>query len=163
SGGPTTEENISIDLNNAIIVDDGIGDSAKLQGSVAIIDDVPIAANDPAQVNEGGTGTTNFLLTIDVSASMNTELSPGVTRLDLEKAALINLLNSANVNEVFIVDFNTTTHDSGGWLNKADAITFIQNLIAVGFTNYDAGITDAESAFTFAHTGADQTLAYFLS
>ena len=116
-------------------------------------------------VNEGGTVTTNFLLTIDTSDSMNEDPGvPGFTsRLALEKAALINLLNSANVNEVFIVDFNSGAGNSGGWLGKAAAITFIQNLTASGLTNYDAGITDAETAFNSAPTHADQTLAYFLS
>ena len=32
STGPTSEENIAINLNNVIIVDDQVGDTAKLQG-----------------------------------------------------------------------------------------------------------------------------------
>ena len=136
-----------------------------LNGSIAIIDDIPVAQGDAARVDEGGTGTTNFLITIDTSASMLDD--PGVpgftTRFALEKAALITMLNSTNVNEVFIVNFSTVAGNSGAWLSKAAAITYINGLTAGGFTNYDAALTDAETAFTHAHTSADQTLAYFLS
>src|SRR6185312_5638811 len=74
-----------------------------------------------------------------------------------------NLLNSTNVDEVFMVTFNHIATDSGGWLSVADAITFINGLTASGLTNYDAALAHAETAFTFAHTPADQTLSYFLS
>ena len=54
---------------------------------------------------------------------------PGVpgfaTRLALEKAAAINLLNSANVNQVFLVGFSDSASDSGGWVSKVQAINFI--------------------------------------
>ena len=42
SGGPTTEENISINLNNVVLVDDENGETALVQGSIAIIDDTPL-------------------------------------------------------------------------------------------------------------------------
>ena len=87
----------------------------SLNGTVEIIDDIPVATNNTATVNEGGTASTNFVLIFDRSASMLED--PGVpgfaTRFDLEKAAAINLLNSANVNQVFIVGFSSSASDSG--------------------------------------------------
>ena len=80
-----------------------------------------------------------------------------------EKAAAINLLNSANVNQVFIVGFSDSASDSGGWLTKVQAINFINFMTASGQTNYDAALTDAQTAFDYGHTNATQTLAYFLS
>lgn len=157
----------ALNLNGIVQVTDSSpsAQTISLNGSVGIIDDIPVATNNTASVNEGGNSITDLLLMIDTSASM-TE-NPGVpgfaTRLDLEKAALINLLNSDNVDEVFIVNFNTSATNSGGWLSRADAITFINGLTASGLTNYDAALASAETAFTFAHTPADQTLSYFLS
>ena len=139
--------------------------TVDVSGNIVFQDDAPAPVVDTATVQEGGTGTTNFLITMDTSFSMN--LPSGVlgfaTKLDLEKAALVNLLNSTNVNQVFIDNFATAAHDSGGWLSKSAAITFINGLTAGGSTNFDAALADAEHAFTFAHTPADQTLAYFLS
>ena len=94
-----------------------------------------MATNNTATVNEGGAASTNFVLIFDRSASMLED--PGVpgfaTRLDLEKAAAINLLNSANVNQVFIVGFNNTASNSGGWLSKVQAINFINFMTAQAF------------------------------
>jgi nidogen-like/Big-like domain-containing protein/uncharacterized protein DUF5801/VWA domain-containing protein/hemolysin type calcium-binding protein len=42
SGGPTTEETLAINLNNVIVVDDEAGQTALVQGSINIIDDVPL-------------------------------------------------------------------------------------------------------------------------
>jgi hypothetical protein len=158
----------SLNLNGFVQVTDSSLPSPQtisLNGSVGIIDDIPVATNNTATVNEGGTASTNFVLILDRSASMLDD--PGVpgfaTRFALEKAAAINLLNSANVNQVFLVGFSNSASDSGGWLSKAQAISFITFMAASGQTNYDAALTDAQTAFDFGHTNATQTLAYFLS
>jgi hypothetical protein len=157
----------ALNLNGIVQVTDSSpsAQTISLNGSVGVIDDIPVATNNTASVNEGGNSITDLMLIIDTSASMGE--NPGVpgfaTRLDLEKAALINLINSDNVDEVFIVSFNTSATDSGGWLSKAAAITYINGLTAFGLTNYDDALAHAETAFTFAHTPADQTLSYFLS
>ena len=57
SDQPASEENIAIDLNNVVIVDDQSGNTAKLQGSITIIDDVPIIS----------TSTSSASLTVDES------------------------------------------------------------------------------------------------
>jgi hypothetical protein len=85
---------------------------------------------------------------------------PGVpgfaTRLDSGKAAAINLLNSANVNQVFLVGFATRLRL--GWLaQQAQAISFITFMAPSGQTNYDAALTDAQTAFDYGHTNAAQT------
>src|SRR4029079_7818418 len=158
----------SLNLNGLVQVTDSSPSpqTISLNGSVGIIDDIPGATHNTATVNEGGAASTNFVLVVDTSFSMLED--PGIpgftTRLDLERAAAINLLNSANVNQVFIVGFGSTAYDSGGWLSKAQAIAFLALALAPGGqTNYDAALADAETAFDYGHTNATQTLAYFLS
>ncbi|MCC6948635.1 MAG: hypothetical protein IT539_12785 [Bradyrhizobiaceae bacterium] len=73
SGGPATEENIEIDLGSVISVTDGVLPAIPLSGSITVIDDVPEAQDDSAEVTEGGNEVPSFHLTylIDVSASIS--------------------------------------------------------------------------------------------
>ena len=160
------ENTRKLDFDGVVVATSAGTSDLALNGTIEVIDDIPVATNNTATVNEGGTASTNFVLILDRSASMLED--PGVpgfaTRLALEKAAAINLLNSANVNQVFLVGFSDSASDSGGWVSKAQAIFFINNgLNAGGQTNYDAALTDAQTAFDYGHTNATQTLAYFLS
>ncbi len=160
------ENTRKLDFDNVVIATSAGASDLALKGTIEVIDDIPVATNNTATVNAGGAASTNFVLILDRSASMSED--PGVpgfaTRLALEKAAAINLLNSANVNQVFLVGFSDSAFDSGGWVSKAQAIFFINNgLNASGQTNYDAALTDAQTAFDYGHTNATQTLAYFLS
>src|SRR4029079_3325268 len=121
------ENTRKLGFDNVVVATSAGASDLALKGTIEVIDDIPVATNNTATVNEGGKASTNFMLVFDTSDSMFED--PGVpgfaTRLDLEKAAAINLLNSANVNQVFIVGFGSTAYDSGIWLNKFQAINFI--------------------------------------
>ena len=136
--------------------------------SVKIIDDIPAAAGESANVNEGG-GTVNLVLVLDVSGSMGDD--PGVpgfaTRLDLAKAAAINLINTANVNQIMVVSFSDSadhnTEAGNVWTSKLDAINYINGLSAGGNTHYQDAIDEVTGNWGTGPTAADQTAVYFLS
>ena len=136
--------------------------------SVKIIDDIPAAAGESANVNEGG-GTVNLVLVLDVSGSMGDD--PGVpgfaTRLDLAKAAAINLINTANVNQIMVVSFSDSadhnTEAGNVWTSKLDAINYINGLSAGGNTHYQDAIDEVTGNWGAGPTAADQTAVYFLS
>ena len=170
SGGPTTEESLSVNLNNVFIVDDGVGDTAPLQGSINIIDDTPVAHNDTNVAKEGGNPTVNLVLIIDTSDSMNDPadgIAGHASRLSVEKAALINLLNTANVNQVMTIQFNSdadhNTQNGSVWTDKTDAINYINGLTAHNNTDYDAALAEVTGNWGVGPTPADHTLVYFLS
>ena len=93
---------------------------------------------------------------------------PGVpgfsTRLELAQAALADLLNSANVNEVLIVTFSDNAQSLGWFDNVQDAIDAINDLNDGGSTNYDEALTDTIAAYNGdLPSTADSTVALFLS
>ena len=95
-----------------IALTDGDGDkyikSVDVSNSIKFQDDGPHATGESECVNEGGQVKVNLVLILDVSGSMVDD--PGVpgfaTRLDLAKAAAINLINTANVNQIMVVSFS---------------------------------------------------------
>ena len=117
------ENTRKLGFDNVVVATSTGASDLALKGTIEVIDDIPVATNNTATVNEGGTASTNFVLIFDRSASMLED--PGVpgfaTRFDLEKAAAINLLNSANVNQVFIVGFSTGASKLGGWLGEGSS------------------------------------------
>jgi hypothetical protein len=129
----------------------------SLNGSVGIIDDVPVATGEAVNLAEGS-GATNVVFIIDTSGSVDG------TSLAREKAAAISLLNAGiNGGKVLVVDFNDTAHASG-WLSVADAITHINQLEADGHTNYDVALNGVMNFVNNNATpAAAQTVAYFLS
>ena len=102
------ENTRKLDFDNVVIATSAGASDLALKGTIEVIDDIPVATNNTATVNAGGAASTNLVLILDRSASMSED--PGVpgfaTRLALEKAAAINLLNSVNVNQVFLVGFS---------------------------------------------------------
>ena len=144
--------------------------SVDISKSVRFEDDGPVAQADTNTAKEGGNPTVNLVLIIDTSDSMN-DPADGIvghaSRLSVEKAALINLLNTANVNQVMTVQFNSdadhNTQNGSVWTDKTDAINYINGLTAHNNTDYDAALAEVTGNWGVGPTPADHTLVYFLS
>ena len=138
--------------------------------SVTIEDDSPKA--EPVEVSVVPTDSkTNVMLILDLSGSMDTSSGlTGLTRLDVAKAAINELLDQYdNRGDVMvrIVTFSDTGAAVGSaWQSVADAKAAIAGLSAGGNTNYDAALLTAMGAFTDGTklTGpGTQNVSYFLS
>ena len=138
--------------------------------SVTIEDDSPKA--EPVEVSVVPTDSkTNVMLILDLSGSMDTNSGlTGLTRLDVAKAAINELLDQYdNRGDVMvrIVTFSDTGAAVGSaWQSVADAKAAIAGLSAGGNTNYDAALLTAMGAFTDGTklTGpGTQNVSYFLS
>ncbi len=163
--GPDTEFEDELNLNFDFTVTDKDNDTATSTLKVTLDDDTPDPVCDTASVDEGGQSSTNLVLILDVSRSMGDDPDgPGgfATRLDLAKAAAINLIDTANTNQVFVAQFSTDAANSG-WVSAADAITYINGLSLDASTNYDAALNEVMNNWGAGPTAATQTLAYFLS
>ncbi len=139
------------------VVTDGDGDTSTNEVKVDIRDDVPVAVGESATVREaspvvGG----NLILAFDVSGSMDEDAVTNgryESKLDVAKAAALNLLASSDAASVLIVTFNDSARSSI-WMSKADAIAYINGQIPneAGGTNYDSAIqaimTSAKPAST---------------
>jgi VCBS repeat-containing protein len=138
--------------------------------SVAIEDDSPKASLVATSITPTDSKT-NVMLILDLSGSMNDPSGlTGLSRLDVEKAAVNELLEQYdNRGDVMVrlVTFSSTASAFGStWLSVAAAKTAIAGLTAGGNTFYDSGISTAVSAF--AASGklsgpGTQNVSYFLS
>src|SRR5207302_7104726 len=120
--------------------------------SVTIEDDSPKA--EPVEVSVVPTDSkTNVMLILDLSGSMDSPSGlTGLTRLDVEKAAVNELLDQYdNRGDVMvrIVTFSDTGAAVGSvWESVAEAKAAIAGLSPGGSTNYDAALLTALAAFT---------------
>ncbi len=119
--------------------------------SVSIEDDSPQASLVTTSITPTD-AKTNVMLVIDLSGSMDDPSGlTGLTRLDVAKAAINELLEQYDGRGdvmVRIVTFSSSATALGStWMNIAAAKTAIDGLSAGGNTFYDAGISTAESAF----------------
>lgn len=167
--GDNVEGNIAINLNGRIIVSDAggpAGDSAPINASVTIIDDVPHVESSSAQAVAGLQPSVNIVLVIDTSGSMG---SGANSRMELAKAAAKNLLQNQDVDfsKVMVVEFNSdaghNTQDGASWTDVADAISFIDGLGAAGGTNYDDALKEVMDFWGAGPGNSNQTLLYFIS
>jgi hypothetical protein len=163
--GDDVETTRTLDLNGMVVATDSAAptpNTLALNGSVGIVDDIPVAEDDSTTV-EQGEAKSDVVLILDHSESME-----GQRLADL-KAAVADLFNSGHVNAVFLVSFssNGTFHDSGsngGWYtNLNDALTVVNGLTASGFTDYDSALATVQANFTAPPLGGDQLLSMFLS
>ena len=138
--------------------------------SVTIEDDSPKA--EPVEVSVVPTDSkTNVMLILDLSGSMDSSSGlTGLTRLDVAKAAINEVLDQYdNRGDVMvrIVTFSDTGAAVGSaWQSVANAKAAIAGLSAGGSTNYDAALPAAMGAFTDGTklTGpGTQNVSYFLS
>ena len=149
-------------------VTDSLGHSSSAQIVVNIVDDQPKAACIDRTVTSESTST-NLMLIVDTSASMNEASGVNdLSRLGLEKQAIVELLNKYEALgdvRVQLVTFNSQAHiGSNEWVDVATAKAMVNGLTAGNGTNYDAALAAAEQAFTQkgAISGA-QNVAYFFS
>ena len=178
--GDQLEGTRSLNLNGLIEVTDSSStpQTMGLNGSIGIIDDIPVANGDTKSVPEGGGsgGKTDLVLIVDCSNSMDTVVpnTGGKSRLTLAREALTELVNNSTVDEVKFVLFHGKA-ESTVWMTKAQALTYIgnaSNFDAPGSgTNYDAALFNNNSgtdkgavhAFDTTPSSANQRVIYFLS
>ena len=147
---------------------DALGNFTTSTLQINIVDDVPQAVGATRSVTPGQLDS-NLLLVIDVSGSMNDASGvPGLTRIQLAKQAIAQLLDKyddlGDV-KVQIVTFSSgASQPSSVWVSVVDAKTIVNGLSAGGNTYYDSATTLAQSAFATAGkiTGA-QNITYFFS
>ena len=159
--------NITHDTFNYTVTD-SLGHSSTAQIVVNIVDDQPHAACiEQAVTNEPL--NTNLLLIVDNSESMNGPSGVnGLTRLQLEKNAIIDLLGKYEALgdvRVQLVTFNSQADiPSDQWVDVATAKQLVMALGAGNGTNYDAALVAAAQAFEQKGAIAGgQNLAYFFS
>ncbi|WP_417533544.1 choice-of-anchor K domain-containing protein, partial [Marinobacterium stanieri] len=129
---------------------------------------------------EVGATTTNLLLTLDVSGSMDENVSgTGKTRFEIAQESLVSTIQayqSMGETEVNLTLFASSAY-SPGWMNAADAIEYINGLdvnywngayyngspLNIGSSTDYRDALDATETVSFSGHTADQTIAYFLS
>lgn len=151
-----------------VVAVDRDGDSGSTELEIVIVDDVPVAGD----IEVGVTPTpvnTNLLLIIDNSESMKLPAGvDGLSRLDLAKQALNQLLSQYQALgdvRVQIVTFNVQAAImTSVWVDVATARSIVDALEAGNGTDYDAALAAAKQAFEQSGRLTDgQNLSYFLS
>ena len=173
NNGPETEIEDNLQLDIAFTVTDRDGDSATSTLTVNVDDDTPDAVGECEEAQEGRLASVNIVLILDTSGSMGSGIG---SKLELAKAAAINLLNSGSdvtFNQIMVVNFSsgaTINHVGPGagssgpvWTDTADAISYISGLGSGGTTNYEAALNEVTSNWGTGPTPATQTLVYFIS
>jgi len=148
-------------------VSDGMNTSTGTL-NLTIEDDSAIAGN--ATVSLAGTATrTNLAIVLDLSGSMGDPSGmTGLDRLPATVAAIremIELYDSLGDVMVNVTTFSTTA-TAGTWMTADQAKTFLGTLSDGGWTNYDAALAAAMTAFSNPGklSGANaQNVLYFLS
>ena len=139
--------------------------------SANIEDDSPKAALVSTTIAPTDSNT-NVMLILDLSGSMDFASGlPGLSRLDVEKAAVNELLDQydsrGNVMVRLITFSNAGDSHGSVWMSVAVAKAVLSGLKAGGGTNYDAGLLTAMTAFAGAGKlpagPATQNVSYFLS
>ncbi len=149
-------------------VTDSLGKSSTAQIVVNIVDDQPQAACIEKTVTTDPVNS-NLMLIVDNSASMNEASGVnGLSRLGLEKQAIVELLNKYEALgdvRVQLVTFNSQANIvSPEWVDVATAKAMVNALNAGNGTNYDAALAAAQQAFVEKGAIAGgQNLAYFFS
>ena len=142
--------------------------------TVKIEDDSPRAADVNVNAVAGAVtlASVNIVIVLDVSGSMGIADSGEISRLDLAKSALDNLLHTQNavVNQVMVVTFSSGADVYPGtgnhWTDATSASVFIRGLEPNGGTNYTDAVSTVMNSWGSGETGptqADKTLVYFIS
>ncbi|MCX5819878.1 MAG: retention module-containing protein [Deltaproteobacteria bacterium] len=159
----------------AMSVTNATGGSDATPGSlvISIVDDVPIAVNEPV-ITAGGVGTVDVHFIVDVSGSMTSNSVPNVpgfadNTLGLARYSMDQLLtNHTEIQNVQFVTFNDGAAHTA-WMTRADALTYIEDNShwnGGGTTDYDKALTETINNYGSSSRPAgqaDQTVVYFLS
>ncbi|WP_458701564.1 Ig-like domain-containing protein [Sulfurospirillum sp. 1307] len=141
--------------------------------SIGIEDDMPVATNITQSI-ELPIQNTNLMLVLDVSGSMNDPSGivdsngNSLSRLDVEKQAVIDLINSYEEQGslmVRVVPFSTHADPVGSiWVDAQTAINQVNSLSAGGWTNYDGALFDAMASFSDSGKLLNgQNVSYFIT
>ena len=129
-----------------------------------IEDDSPASGNQTQYVSPA-TQSTNVMLIVDTSGSMQNALAD--TTVNGLKATIKGLLDQYGALgdvRVEIVTFSDSASSRATWMTLADAKTFIDKLTANGGTNYDAALAAAQTAFNASGKLAGAVnVSYFFS
>jgi VCBS repeat-containing protein len=146
---------------------------------------IPEAQDETVALEVGGT-TSNLVITLDVSGSMDSNVSgTGKTRFEIAQESLVSTIQSYQ--QLGETEVNLTLFGSNatniGWMSASDAVNYINSLelhwgdngysngvyangtpvsVNVGGTDYKDAV-DATEVISFASHSADQTIGYFLS
>ncbi|WP_287372671.1 VWA domain-containing protein, partial [Prosthecochloris sp.] len=153
SSADDIEMSLDIDLSSAVVVQDGDGDEARLDGGSLVItvqDDIP-ASNTLDETFAAKPIDTNLVIVIDVSGSMG---PPYSDRLEIAQEAVKNLIDEYDKIgdvKVQIITFSSgagvQTYNGDVWLEPDEAEIVIDGLSANGGTNYDAALQEAMDAY----------------
>ncbi|MGE8359021.1 retention module-containing protein [Pseudomonas sp.] len=163
-----------------VVVTDRDGDSATGTIDVNIVDDVPDAKDNKVCIEGTGLPPYNLTLVLDSSGSMDDIVSAdldgngtpeNVTRLDVAKAALVNLINSYVALGVplnfKVIDFDSSARLVYEGTDPAAAKAAINAMTEGGNTNYDAALDLARDELEddLANSDLDdyENRLYFLS
>ena len=164
---PTNNIEDELDVTFGVVVNDGSNDSLTADLVVTVEDDRPLLAEGPIDVSLN-TVSSNLSIIFDRSGSMNTPVTTGVTRLDIAKAAVINLIDGyAEFGDtmVQISLFSSTGITQNSWMTVDAAKTYINSVSSDGgVTNYDAALNTGIEGFNRPGklVGA-QNYSYFLT
>ncbi|MDH1262527.1 retention module-containing protein [Pseudomonas sp. GD03944] len=163
-----------------VVVTDRDGDSATGTIDVNIVDDVPDAKDNKVCIEGTGLPPYNLTLVLDSSGSMDDIVKAdldgngtpeNVTRLDVAKAALVNLINSYIALGVplnfKVIDFDSSARLVYEGTDPAAAKAAINAMTEGGNTNYDAALDLARDELEqdLANSDLDdyENRLYFLS
>ncbi|PLY15612.1 MAG: hypothetical protein C0631_06645, partial [Sedimenticola sp.] len=164
-GNPGVEDVISFSVNTTVTNTDS---SQSGVINVSIEDDMPVA-EDSIQFVEVPPVDTNIMITLDVSGSMGSSSGVnGLSRLDLAKQSISNLLDGYDQYgdiSVMLVTFSTYAQAyQTSWMTVDEAKAALVALTANGGTNYDEALGDSITAFDYSGKIAGaQNVAYFIS
>jgi hypothetical protein len=150
-----------------VSVSDGVNTSTGTI-NLTIEDDSAVATN--TTVSLAGTATqTNLAVVLDLSGSMGDASGmTGLDRLHATVAAIREMIEQYDSLGDVMVNITTfsTTASAGTWMTASQAQTFLGTLTDNGWTNYDAALAEAISAFAAPGklSGTTvQNVLYFLS
>jgi Ca2+-binding RTX toxin-like protein len=147
---------------------DAQGNSVTGNLVVSIVDDVPKAVAAERSVTAADVDS-NLLIVLDVSGSMADDSGvPGLSRLDLAKQAISDLLDKyddlGDVKVQLVTFSNKATDQTEVWVDVDTAKALLTGLTADGGTNYDAAVAAAKTAFvTTGQLAGAQNIGYFFS
>ena len=166
----STEDNITLPLTYKVTDNDG--DTAASTLTLTVNDDTPVC-DSGTQSMDIQPAATNLMIILDTSGSMAWDAVTGSdrdvikSRLDMAKEAISNLVlgyDKQGQVRVEIVTFNKYAQASSTWMTTAQALVYINALMASGGTNYDDALQKAIDGFGSPGkiVGA-QNVAYFLT
>lgn len=160
----TTEDVLNVQFG--VKVSDG-ATTSKGTITVAVEDDAPSVIAQTVDLIESD--NVNIMIVLDTSGSMQTtDGVNGQTRLQTANEAIVKLLDKYEADSNVMVRLVTFASNASAlgteWVTVATAKVLLNNLIAVGGTNYDEALGDAMTAFADAGKLSNaQNVSYFFS